>query len=267
MKRIFLTGASSGIGLAIARALAARGDEVWGTSREVGRLPTFPRFHPVTLDLLDDQSIDRAFAVALDEAGCFDVLINNAGSGHFGATETLSAQTVAEQFQILLFAQIQLTRLGLVSMRKGAGGLIINVTSLAAQLPIPFMAAYNAAKAAFAVFTMTIQLELPDSKVRIVDLQPADICTDFNDAVRKETSDHPGYATRADKIWKAVDRNMKSAPSPDLVARRVCALIDRANPPPRLAVGAIFQARIAPLILRFLPQRLLVWGIKKYYGL
>src|SRR2546426_6030014 len=90
MKKVFLTGASSGIGLAIAKSLVARGDEVWGTSRDPGRIPTLPRLHPVRLDLSDPVSIDHAFRTALAEAGHFDVLINNAGCGHFGPAESLS---------------------------------------------------------------------------------------------------------------------------------------------------------------------------------
>jgi len=90
MKKVFLTGASSGIGLAIAQSLSGRGDEVWGTSREPGRLPQLPHIHSVQPDLLDPNSIARAFNSAISEAGHFDVVINNAGSGHFGAAEHLS---------------------------------------------------------------------------------------------------------------------------------------------------------------------------------
>ena len=87
MKKIFLTGASSGIGKAIAAALVEQGHEVWGTSRDVSRLPSLSRFHAVHLDLANTDSIDKAFAAALADAGNFDVLINNAGSGHFGPAE------------------------------------------------------------------------------------------------------------------------------------------------------------------------------------
>jgi NAD(P)-dependent dehydrogenase (short-subunit alcohol dehydrogenase family) len=267
MKRVFLTGASSGIGLAIATSLAGRGDEVWGTSRDPARLAKLDRLHPVRLDLSDPASIDAAFQTALAAAGSFDVLINNGGSGHFGPAENLSAEEIKNQFQVLVFGQLQLMRLALPAMRSRGHGLIINVTSLASRLPVPFMAAYNSAKAAMAAFTMSIQLELPDSAVRIVDLQPADINTGFNDAVSKSSPADPRYEAKVGTTWDAVERNMKAAPGPDLVARRVCRLIDQANPPPRLTVGDTFQAGVAPLILRLLPPRALIWGLKYYYGL
>src|SRR5436305_14545070 len=82
MKRVFLTGASSGIGLAIAELLVAQGHEVWGTSRNLERIPKIPRWHPVRLDLPDRFSVQEAFKSALAEAGYVDALINNAGAGH-----------------------------------------------------------------------------------------------------------------------------------------------------------------------------------------
>ena len=267
MKRVFLTGASAGIGRAIAHALLTRGDEVWGTSRNLERLPKVPQFHPVRLDLGDPHSVDQAFNAALAEAGHFDVLINNAGSGHFGPAENLSEKEVASQFQILVFGHVQLIRLALPVMEARGEGSIINITSLAGRLPVPFMAAYNAAKAAMASFTMSIQLELPDSRVRMIDLQPGDICTDFNDAVIKSEVPKQRYEGKTAKAWEKVERNMKDAPKPDLVARRVCELIDQANPPPRVTVGDAFQTKIAAFIFRFLPQRVRIWGLKRYYGI
>jgi len=69
------------------------------------------------------------------------------------------------------------------------------------------------------------------------------------------------------KTWQAVERNMQAAPKPDLVARHVLKLINDADPPPRVTVGDAFQTKIAPLIFRFLPQRVRLWGLKKYYGI
>jgi len=267
MKRILVTGASSGIGLAIAKSLVAQGHEVWGTSRNLERIPKMPRLHPIRLDLADRLSIEHAFNSALAEAGYLDVLINNAGAGHFGPAELLPLETITSQFQILVFGQIQLMQLALAAMRGQGHGLIINITSLASRLPVPFMAAYNAAKAAMAAFTMSLQLELPDARVRIVDLQPADICTNFNHAVTRASGYDASYERRVAKTWDAVDRNLKNAPKPELVAARVCQLIAGEAPPPRLTVGDFFQGRVAPFIFRFLPQRVRIWGLKKYYGL
>ncbi len=263
MKRIFLTGASSGIGLAIARALSANGDEIWGTARKLERIPTLPGLHRVALDLLDRDSLGEIFRSAWREAGHFDVVINNAGSGYFGRAESLSSAELARHFQVLVFGQIELLHLALESMRHEEHGLVINVSSLASRLPVPYMAAYNAAKAALATYTMSMQLELGKESVRLVDLQPADINTGFNDAIARPASDD----ARAMQAWQTVDRNMRAAPSPELVARRVMKLINQRNPPARVTVGDSFQSIVAPLIFRFLPQSVRLWGLKRYYGI
>lgn len=266
VKRILLTGASSGIGLAIARLLVAEGHEVWGTSRNLERIPKLPRLHAIRLDLADRLSIENAFNSALAEAGRLDVLINNAGAGHFGPAEVLPLDVITSQFQILVFGQIQLMQLALQHMRPRGEGLIINVTSLASRLPVPFMAAYNAAKAALASYTMSIQLEFAHPRVRIIDLQPGDIRTEFNEGVIVSQSVNDA-AEKIARTWEVVERNMKNAPGPDLVAQQVLKLFNAVKPPPRLTVGNAFEAKIAPLIFRFLPQRVRVWGLKRYYGL
>jgi short-subunit dehydrogenase len=267
MKRIFITGASSGIGLAIGKLLVAEGHEIWGTSRSLERIPKMPRWHAVRLDLSDALSIEEAFKSALTEAGCFDVLINNAGAGHFGPAELLPPETIANQFQILVFGQIQLMDLVLQQMQARGQGLIINVTSLASRLPVPFMAAYNAAKAALASFTMSIQLESGNSRVHIVDLQPGDIRSEFNQGVVRSTKADPRYDAKVAKAWEVIEHTMKNAPTPDLVARHVLKLVNADRPPPRVTVGNVFESKIAPLIFRFLPQRIRVWGLKRHYGI
>jgi short-subunit dehydrogenase len=264
VKRVFLTGASSGIGLAIAKLLVGQGHEVWGTSRNLERIPKMPRLHPIRLDLADRLSVEQAFNVALAEASYLDVLINNAGAGHFGPAEHLPFETITSQFQILLFGQIQLMQLALRHMRSREEGLIINVTSLASRLPVPFMAAYNSAKAALASFTMSLQLEFAHPRVRIVDLQPGDIRTEFNQSVIVSDNIHD---TKIARTWEVVERNMKNAPGPDMVAQQVLRLMDLVEPPPRVTVGNAFESKIAPLIFRFLPQRVRIWGLKRYYGI
>ena len=150
-KRVFLTGASAGIGLAIARSLAGNGCEVWGTARNTARLPNdLPGFHPVALDLNgDDPALEAAFAGALREAGGrFDVIVNNAGGAWFGPGAEMPPEELRGQFETLALGPIRLVQIALPGLRAEPGGLVVNVTSLAARLPLPFGSAYSAAKAA-----------------------------------------------------------------------------------------------------------------------
>ncbi|HUI05399.1 MAG TPA: SDR family oxidoreductase [Verrucomicrobiae bacterium] len=267
-RTIFLTGASSGIGLETAKLLTAGGFEVWGTSRNPARLPRLPHFHPVEMDLLRPDSIRRGFAEALNESGSFDVLINNAGAGLFGPLESLPPDAVAAQFQLLVQAPLELIRLALPAMRARGRGTIVNVTSLAALLPIPFMAPYSAAKAALSSFTEALRVELSNTAIKVVEVRPGDINTTFHNATKRmDTVADPADQRRVRAAWETELRNMAAAPSPERVARTVRRAITNPNPPPVVTVGGFFQARVAPWGVRLLPPRLLEWALRRYYGI
>src|SRR6266513_2268540 len=118
VKRVLITGASSGIGLAMANLLVAEGHEIWGTSRNLERIPKIPRWHPVRLDLADPLFIEAAFNAALTDAGYFDVVINNGGDGYFDTAELVSIVMITRQFQILVFGKSQLRQIALRQMQK-----------------------------------------------------------------------------------------------------------------------------------------------------
>ena len=278
-KRIFLTGASAGIGLATARSLTAAGCEVWGTSRRVERLPTdLPGFHPVALDLNgDDETLRQAFGRALGEAGGrFDVVINNAGGGWFGPGGEMPPGDLRAQFETLALGPIRLTQIALPSLRSEPGGRVINVTSLAARLPLPFGAAYSAAKAAASVFTAALQMEetapLAAGQYRVcfVDVQPGDIRTGFNRAMafwdRIGASDDP-LAGAVRRSLEASDASLASAPAPERVAEAICRIVRGEKTAPMVTVGNLWQALGGSLAYRFLPRRLLLWTVRKNCGL
>ncbi|HTS17840.1 MAG TPA: SDR family NAD(P)-dependent oxidoreductase [Verrucomicrobiae bacterium] len=267
-RRVLLTGASSGIGLETARILVSRGFEVWGTSRDLTRLPEFPRFHRVTMDLGHRDSVRHGFAAASEDAGGFDLLINNAGAGAFGGLDTMPAEVVREQFQILVDAPLELIRLALPSMRQRGAGTIINVTSLAAQFPIPFMAPYSAAKSALSVLTASLRAELFHTPIRVVEVRPGDINTPFHDRTnRLDTAKNAEEQRRMKNVWETQLRCMAASPRPDRVARVILRAITTTNPPPVMVVGGIFQARVATLGARLLPLRLQEFVLRKYYRL
>lgn len=267
-KTVFLTGASSGIGLKTAQLLTTQGFKVWGTSRNPARLPKLPGFQPVRMDLARTDSIRDGFAAASKEAGAFDVLINNAGAGAFGLLETMPTEMVCEQFQVLLEAPAELIRLALPQMRKRGRGMIINVTSLAAILPVPFMTPYSAAKAALSLLTQGLRVELANTAIRVVEIRPGDINTAFHNATKKVNAEaSPEDQGRMRAAWETQLRNMATAPSPAVVAKTILRVMENPRPPARVTVGGFFQARVAPLAARLLPPRLLEFGLRQYYRL
>ena len=269
MKRIFLTGASSGIGLRTARALVERGHEVWGTSRSLDRLPVLDRFHPVVLDLNDRASIDAGFSRALAEASHFDVLINNAGAGVFGPLEEFTDQEFTEQWELLVLGPLRLIRLALPAMRARNAGLLVNVSSLAGEFPLPFVAPYSLSKAGLSALSEGLGLELAHTGIRVVDVRPGDFATEFHPATRRldRAPGDDAYAPNLERAWTAIDRNMNRAQDPQIVADTLVRIVEGKTHRPVVAVGDVFQARIARLLTRLVPRAWVQWGIRAYYGL
>lgn len=274
--RVFLTGASSGIGLATATALTAAGHEVWGTSRRLDRLPTgLSHFHPVALDLNDPEGLQTAFRAAQAAAGGkFDVLVNNAGDAWFGPAAELPTDALRRQFETLTFGPFTLTQLVLPAMRAAGSGLVVNVTSIAGRLHLPYAAAYNAAKAALSAFTATLRIEEADLNhgVHFVDVQPGDIRTKFNDVMTRGAGlDGSGPAAVAARQTLSVsDRDIAGAPPPEIAATCVLRLVARRHRrslPAVVTVGMFSQARLGPLGARVLPPRLLHWTLRRHFGL
>jgi NAD(P)-dependent dehydrogenase (short-subunit alcohol dehydrogenase family) len=268
MKRIFITGAGAGIGLLTARALCALGHEVWGTARSFEKLPTLDRFHPVVLDLNDVDSIEGGFAHAQGEAGHFDVLINNAGAGVFGPLEAFSDREFSAQLETLLLGPLRLIRLILPDMRARREGLLINVSSLAGEFPLPFMSPYSLSKAALSAMSEGLVLELAHTGVRVIDVRPGDFATQFHTSTRRIGEEFAGaYAPNLEQAWKAIDKNMNRAQDPQKVADLLVSIVEGKIRGPVVAVGDVFQARIAPFLARWVPRAWVQWGVQRYYGL
>jgi NAD(P)-dependent dehydrogenase (short-subunit alcohol dehydrogenase family) len=264
-RTILLTGASSGIGAALCEALLEQGACVWGTSRR-GEVPhAHPNYHHLVLDLCDEASIRTAVEQGLHESGGFDALINNAGEGLYGSLEALTPDQTRRQFEVLFFGPLHLCTLLLPSFRQRRSGVILNVTSLAARFPIPFMGAYSAAKAALASATEILRLETHGQGIRIVDLQPGDIRTEFHEATRAAEEKDGSYQAARDAAWKVIDQNMRNAPGTACVVREILRLMD--HPAPRSVAGEFFQTRIAPLAQRLLPHAWAQSAIRMYYGI
>ena len=268
MKRILLTGASAGFGLLTARLLCQRGHQVWGTSRDAARLPVMENFHPVALDLNSLASIETGFAQAQREAGFFDVLVNNAGAGVFGPLESFSDAEFAAQLEVLLQGPQRLIRRVLPDMRVRHSGLIINVSSLAGEMPLPFMAPYSMAKAALSALSEGLVIELVGSGVGVVDVRPGDFRTNFHQATRRlATPLDAAYQPNIEKAWQGIDANMNRAQDPRAVAVTIADLVDGRLRGPIVARGDVFQARIAPFLVRLVPRKWVQWAICVYYGM
>jgi short-subunit dehydrogenase len=266
-KNVFLTGASSGIGLATAELLAASGYSVWATSRDKDRLPENLKLHRVEMDLEKTCSISAAWSQAHAEAGRIDILIQNAGAGIFGAIEDVSLEEAARQWQILVAGPLQLFRLAAAHMRPRRGGTIVGVSSLAAELPLPFASHYSAGKAALSALLGGLDMELRPYGVRVIDLRPGDLLTAFNDQLSPTLPAGSPYLPWAAAAWKESCDLMNRSPGPELAARAILRAIESNRAGSVVRCGTFFQARLGAWGARFLPRRFLLRSIRGYYHL
>src|SRR5260221_5133365 len=140
----FVTGASTGLGGAFARMLLAAGVEVWGTARDPARLKIIhAQFHPVALELGDGPAAERAFLEAEKTAGGFDIVINNAGFGAFGAFASTDFAVWEEQFRVMLVNTARLSQVTLRGMLARKRGALVNIASIAGEFGMPYQAVYN----------------------------------------------------------------------------------------------------------------------------
>ena len=266
-KNIFLTGASSGIGRATAELFLKCGHQVWGTSRRPERLPIAADFHPIEMTLDEPDSIAAAWSETLRQAEQIDAVIQNAGSGIFGAVEDVSGEEARHLWQILVEGPRQILQLAAAHLRPRRSGLIIGVSSLAAELPMPFSAHYSAGKAAFSALLAGLDMELAPFNVPVVDLRPGDIRTDFIQSLPGNRSESSAYKAWAAQAWKKGAQLMDEAPTAELVAQAILDLLHQNHPPPVKRVGTFFQAKLGPLGPRLLPRKILLASIRRYFGL
>ena len=264
-RRALITGASSGLGLGVANLLLEEGVEVWATSRTPAKLPQHEKLHPIALDLASKDSVERLLAEELSEEFEFDLLINNAGFGVFYSFESFPEEEIGGQAEVMMLGPIRICRRVYGGMRARDSGVIVNVTSLAARFPLPFMSMYNAAKSGLSGFSASLMLEAWRSKVVVIDFQPGDLRTDFNNRVRKdETKVLGGEELR--RSWRQLEAHTLLSPAVDTAVGTLRNIL--MNPKHgRFTTGGFTQASMAPFMVRFLPWRLRIYLIRRYFGL
>jgi NAD(P)-dependent dehydrogenase (short-subunit alcohol dehydrogenase family) len=258
-----ITGVSSGLGLAMARRLLDEGVEVWGTARDISRVPALPGLRAVALDLGDPTSVAECIQKIRTEAPALDLLVDNAGNGAFFPLESFPPDALDAQWRVLLHGPAELTRAFYADFRERKRGVIVNVTSLAGDYPIPFMSAYSGAKAGLSAFTRTLMLEAAGSGVAVIDFRPGDYDTGFNDAMRGfDAVSRPDAARARD----ACEAHVKAGPKPERAARDLWRAVSRGRSGV-VASGDFWQAGLGPLLARLAPECIIRAYLRNYYGM
>ncbi|HKD81271.1 MAG TPA: SDR family oxidoreductase [Candidatus Angelobacter sp.] len=266
-KVVLVTGASSGIGRSCCEHLAQKGMTVYGGSRSLG--PGGKNsFNALRIDVTDDASVHAAVRQIHESHGRIDVVINNAGNGIAGAVEETSPQEAMAQLDTNFFGVHRVCRAVLPVMREQRSGVIINISSLAGLLAVPFQAFYSASKFAMEGLTEALRMEVKPFGIRVVLIEPGDFKTEFpaNRRNTVEAEKSQIYREMVDRCVGVMQEEEKHGMDPLIVARLAERIIGNPSPRLRYTTGP-FGERIGPKLKSILPYRVYEYLFMKHYKL
>jgi NAD(P)-dependent dehydrogenase (short-subunit alcohol dehydrogenase family) len=257
-----VTGASSGIGDAVARRLATAGFRVFDASRSTPAAPVSGIDH-IPIDVDDDASVRDGVAEVLRDTGRIDVLVNNAGYLCAGAVEEISVADAKAQFETNYFGVVRMSVAVLPGMRERKRGHIITVSSLAGLVPVPFWGHYNASKFAVEGLMETLRHEVRPFGIQVAMVEPGNIKTPFY--ARPQVAGMDAYAAPHRRASAAMAEYERKAPGADLVARKVVAIAG--DPHPALRNLITKEATAFTLLKWLLPSRAFEAGVRRGFKL
>lgn len=264
MQTVFITGATSGIGLTIANQLHKIGFKVVGTSRFPDQHRANVPFELLALDVTSEDSIRDCIAALSAKTKVIDVLINNAGNGVNGSAEETSPALARKQFETNFWGAVNVTKAILPLMRQQRGGKIITIGSLAGLIGVPFQSYYAASKHALEGFFKSLRLEVKPFGIKVSVVEPGFFKTNLNQAFEYAEPSIADYDATRTKALSSFSRSIDKAPTPEPVAAVVVKVLRSRNPRFSYRVGT--DARTLP-ILQFISYRLFEWGAaRKFTG-
>ena len=257
-KTWFITGASKGFGRQWAEAALERGDEVAATARQIETLDALVELHgdavlPIQLEITDRDADFDAVRHAADHFGKLDVVINNAGYGHFGMIEELTEDDVRSQMETNLFGALWITQAALPIMRAQGSGHIIQVSSLGGITAFPAIGAYHASKWALEGFSQSLSQEVAGFGIDVTLMEPGGFSTDWVGPSAKRSEENPAYSA----VREAQSRSWADSPGdPTATRSAILKVVDADRPPLRVFFGT------APIevVTRDYESRLATWN-------
>ena len=252
-----VTGASSGIGLVTAQALAKAGYRVFGTSRKTVSNP-----QGVTMlkcDVMDDASVKALVAEIVSQAGRIDLVVNNAGIGLLGGAEESSIAQAQRLFDVNVFGVARVVNAVLPIMRQQKGGRIINMSSILGLIPSPFNAYYASTKHAIEGYSESLDHEVRASGIRVVLVQPGVTRTSFEENLTRADQPLPIYASERVRSESLMRKWIESGDAPQVVADTVVKAAKARNPKLRYSAGK--QSKQTRMLRRFMPE----WIVDKAF--
>lgn len=260
-KTIFITGSTSGIGKATAIRFAKEGWNVIAGMRDLRKGSFFGEYEnvqAVRLDVTDPQQAEEAVNKGVERFGRIDVLFNCAGYGSVFIFEDQDDSYFRRQFETNFFGTLNTIRAVLPVMRKQKSGHIINTTSIAGKVGIPFQTAYVSSKHAVSGFTNTLDFELKKLGIRATVFEVGAVKTNFVEAMDNaesiEIADYrPVWNDAQKKLGPALENTYKNAPAPEKIAEKMMALVGMRRPP--VFYRPTTDSKLMEALRRLLPNR------------
>lgn len=265
-KVVFITGASSGIGKAIGEYLVLKNYKVFGTSRNPERIKD-SKFPLIKMDVNDTESIRNAISVLLAKSGGIDVIINNAGVGITGPIEETPETEIKNAFNVNLFGPINVIKAVLPQMRKQGYGHILNITSIAGYMGLPYRGIYSATKAALEITIEAMRMETLQFGIKMTNVAPGDFATNiaagrYHAPILEDSPYKKAYGS----TLKIMDEHVDAGEDPTKMAKVVYSIINNPNPKIHYRVGAPMQ-KISIVLKRILPDKTYENLLLKHYKL
>ena len=252
MKVVLITGASSGIGKAIGDYLCQNGYLVYGTSRNPNHYPN-SKFELLSVDVRDTVSIKSAVSYIIKKSGRLDVVINNAGVGITGALEEIPNSEIRNNFDVNFFGPIDVIKAVLPQMRLQNSGLIINITSIAGYMGLPYRSVYSASKGALELMTEAISMEVKPFGISICNVAPGDFATNIAAGrYHAPISENSAY-TKYPSILNEMNAHVDGGDNPNEMAIAIRRIIETKKPQLHYKVGAFMQ-KFSVILKRILPD-------------
>jgi NAD(P)-dependent dehydrogenase (short-subunit alcohol dehydrogenase family) len=244
-KTLFITGVSSGFGLALAREALSDGHQVIGTVRNAEAARDFEalhdqRAHAVLLDVTDIDAIPTVVADAESRFGAVDILVNNAGYGHEGIFEESSLDEMRRQFEVNVFGAVAVTQAFVPRFRERRQGHIINITSMGGFITMPGIAYYCGSKFALEGISDVLSKELAPFGVHVTAVAPGSFRTDWaGRSMQRSPRRIADYDATFDPIRQArQEKSGKQLGDPAKAAKAILTLVGLSQPPAHLILGS-----------------------------
>lgn len=261
-KTWLITGASRGFGREFALAALRRGDNVAATARDVSTLDDlrdrYPGLLPLALDVTDAEAVHERVAEAEAHFGGLDVVVNNAGYGHFGAVEEVTDDELRAQWETNVLGPHRVVRAVLPGMRERGRGHIIQISSIGGVIAGPDLGAYHASKWALEALSESLAAEVARFGIRVTIVEPGGYDTDWAGPSARRSQSLPVYDPLREEVAARRSRTVRGDPA--AAAQALLEIVDAEKPPLRVLFGSLFGRPAPELVRQVYDRRLTAWA-------